>query len=97
MNEQTIKFKIKGLPTDKAYSVLPFGRRMEFHPAIAAFKVGAKSIHLSQKRQTYAKAIREALDLYEVDQYLCQFYCSDNYKDDSFEFFYTTKAKGTEL
>lgn len=93
MNEPIIKFKIKGLPTDKKYNLLPFGRQIEYRFALAAFKVGAKSIHLSQKRQTYTRAIREAIDLYDVDQYFCRFYCDINYKDDTFEFFYTKKAK----
>jgi len=90
--QQIIKFKIKGLPEDKEYVALPFGRRIEFRHIIADFKAKAKMIHLSQKRQTYNKAIREAIDLYDVDQYFCQFSCNDNVKDDSFEFFYTTKG-----
>jgi len=94
------KFKIKGMPKDGDYKNMVFGRRMEFNHVLArlgverfeAFKAGAKSIHLSQKRQSYAKAIREAIDLYNVDQYYCSFYCDENVKDDSFEFWYTTKT-----
>ena len=90
--QQIIKFKIKGLPKNKEYVALPFGRRLEFDFAIGTFKAKARKVHLSQKRQTYSKAIREAIDLYNVDQYFCKFSCNDNVKDDSFEFFYTTKG-----
>lgn len=87
----TIKFRIRGLPTDKEYIALSFGNQIKFRRIIEEFKAGAKMIHISQKRQTFTKAIREAIDLYDVDQYFCQFHCNDNYKDDTFEFFYTKK------
>lgn len=91
MANQIRKFKIDGLPKDSEYNGLSFGRQLEHAPAIAAFKAKAKKVHLSQKRQSYTKAIREAVALYNVDQYFCQFHCSTECKDDTFEFYYTTK------
>ena len=90
-NTQVTKFKINGLPKDKGFSQMPFGRQIEHYPAIKAFKASAKTIWLSQKRQSYTRAIQEAIRLYDVDQYYCSFNNSPSYKDDSFEFFYTTK------
>ena len=87
-----LKFRIRGLPTDKEYVALSFGRQIEFRRKMEEFRTNAQMIHISQKRQTYTKAIKEAIDLYDVDQYFCRFYCNDNYKDDTFEFFYTKKA-----
>ena len=89
-----IKFRIRGLPTDKEFVALPFGRQIEFRRVMEEFRTNAQMIHISQKRQTYTKAIKEAIDLYDVDQYFCRFHCSDNYKDDTFEFFYTKKEFG---
>lgn len=82
------KFKIKGLPKDKEFAGMPFGRQIEHYKAIKAFKDECKSVHLSQKRKSYTKAIKEAIDLYNVTEYYCEFYCSPDYKDDSFEFWY---------
>ena len=95
MAETIRKFKINGMPKDKDYNALPFGRRVEFNATLAAFNAKAKSIHLSQKRRSYTKAIREAIDLYNVDQYYCSFDCDENVKDDSFVFWYTTKQETT--
>ena len=90
-NTKVTKFKINGLPKDKDFSQMSFGRQLEHLPAIQAFTANAASIWLSQKRQSYVKAIQEAIRLYDVDQYYCSFHCSLNYRDDSFQFFYTTK------
>jgi hypothetical protein len=87
-NDPITKFKIKGLPKDSEYAALPFGRRIEYARAIEAFKASAQSTYLSQKRQSYTKAIREAIKLYGVTQYYCRFYCNANVKDDSFQFWY---------
>lgn len=85
------KFKINGLPKDKDFASMPFGRQIEHYAAIRQFKHGANVTWLSQKRQSSSKAIKEAIKLYDVDQYYCSFNNSPNYRDDSFEFFYTTK------
>ena len=52
------------------------------------FKATAKVTHLSQKRQTYQKAIKEAIALHDVKEYYCEFYNESQCKDDSFEFWY---------
>lgn len=82
------KFKINGLPTDKVFNAQAFGQQLAGLKMIEAFKKTAKVIHLSQKRQSYTKAIKEAIALYDVKQYFCTFHCDAMCKDDSFEFFY---------
>ncbi len=82
------KLKIAGLPKERDYNAMPWGRQLEYRKAIEAFKATAKVTHLSQKRQTYAKAIREAIDLLGAAEYYCEFHCSPTCKDDSFEFWY---------
>lgn len=82
------KFKIKGMPTDKQFADLPFGRQIDGLRTIKAFKAECKSTHLSQKRQSYQKAIRDAVKLLRATEYYCDFYCDANVKDDSFEFWY---------
>lgn len=86
------KFKIKGMPKDKEFNALPFGRQIEGLRTIQQFKAENKSIHLSQKRKSYTKAIREAIDLYNVEEYFCQFLSGSEAKDDSFEFWFKPKA-----
>ncbi len=85
------KFKIKGMPSDKEFAGMPFGRQIEHWRTIAAFKETAKSVHLSQKHRSWKTVLAEAKKLYEVDQFFCEFFASEFYFDDSFEFFYTTK------
>lgn len=87
------KFKINGLPTDTEFGRLPFGRQVELAAKIKEFKSSAQVIHLSQKRQSYIKAIQVARKLYRVDQYYCQFHNSPAYKDDGFAFFFTAKPE----
>ena len=86
------KMKIAGLPREKDFNALPFGRQYEWNAKIAEFKAGAKKVHLSQKRQSYHKAIRDAVALYDVAEYYCVFECGSDCKDDSFEFFYKGKS-----
>jgi hypothetical protein len=72
---KTRKFKITGM---KDY---------DFNK-VKDFKAGCKSIWLSQKRQTYQKAIKEAVALHDVKEYYCEFYNEPQCKDDVFEFWY---------
>ena len=88
MSTKIRRFKIKGLPTPKELEALPFGRQIDHLQAIRAFKGICQSTHLSQKRQTYQKAIREAVRLLGANEYYCEFYCDSEMKDDSFEFWY---------
>jgi len=91
---EIIKFKIRSMPDCKTYNALPFGRQIEFNEALKTFKENARCMHLSQKRQTYTKAIRDAIALYDVDEYYCRFYADKKrFFDDSFEFYYTTKTQ----
>lgn len=87
-NDKIRKFKINGMPTEKEFKGMPFGRQIEHLRTIEAFKASCKSVHLSQKRQTYQKAIREAIALYNVTEYYCDFLCGQYAKDDSFQFWY---------
>ncbi len=88
MSVKIRKFKIKGLPSDKEFSTMPFGRQIEHFRAIEAFKAACRSTHLSQKRQSYSKAIRDALKLHNATEYYCEFYNDSMTKDDVFEFWY---------
>ena len=91
---EIIKFKIRSMPDCKTFNALPFGRQIEFYEALKTFKENALIVHLSQKRQTYTKAVRDAIALYNVDEYYCRFYADKKrFFDDSFEFYYTTKPQ----
>ena len=86
------EFKINGIDiTDKQYNSLPFGRQIEFHKKIQEFKSRAKKIHVSQKRTTHTKAMREFKDLHKAVEWFTQYEDSPTCRDDSFEVFYTTK------
>lgn len=85
---KTRKFKITGMPLEREYNAMPFGRQLEHHQKIKDFKATAKVTHLSQKRQTYQKAIKEMVALNDVKEYYCEFYNEPQCKDDSFEFWY---------
>jgi len=41
---------------------------------------------------THAKAVKEFLELNNVDEYYYATHDSENYRDDTFEIFYTEKA-----
>ena len=88
MSEKIRKFKIKGLPTPVEFAAMPFGRQIEHFRAIDQFKAACKSTWLSQKRQSFTKAIREAIKLHNATEYYCDFYCDSMMKDDVFEFWY---------
>jgi hypothetical protein len=88
MRAKIRKFKINGLPSQTELAAMPFGRQIEHLRKIEEFKKGCKSIHLSQKHQSYNKAIREAIQLYAVTEYYCDFHCDADMKDDTFEFWY---------
>lgn len=86
------KFKIKGFPKVAEFNAMPFGRQIEWHKKIQEFKAKAKDTHISQKRITNAKAIREFIDLYNVDEYYCEFHDSPDYRDDTFQVWYMEKT-----
>jgi hypothetical protein len=88
MSSKIRKFKIKGMPKDRELAAMPFGRQIDHLRVIQAFKAECKSTYLSQKRQSYRTAIRDAVKLLGATEYYCEFYCDANCKDDSFEFWY---------
>ena len=84
-----VKFKIPSLGiTDTQLAGLPFGRQIEYRKKIEAWKFDAIMGYVSQKRTSYTKAIREFVKLYNVKEYYCSFHASDDYFDDSFEFYW---------
>lgn len=91
-SDSVVRFKIAGLPTDKQYNALPFGRQIEHRNAIAAFKARAKSVYVSMKHRTFASALRDARSLYNATEYYCTTHDSANYRDDSFEFWFVSAS-----
>jgi len=88
-----IKFKIKSLGiTHKEFNSLVFGRQIEYYPKFAEFKAKAKTTHVSQKRTTHAKAVKDFIKLYDVDEYWYSYQDGEFIRDDSFEVFYTVKT-----
>lgn len=82
-------FKISQLGiSDKEYHKLPFGRQLEYAKRIQEFKSKAKTNHVSIKRKHYKRALKEFIDLYNVNEYWCSF----SLQDDSFEIYYTTNS-----
>jgi hypothetical protein len=88
MHEKIYKFKLKGFPSEAEFKAMPFGRRIEWFQKIEQFKKEAKVAGVSQKRQPYAKAIREFVKLYRPTEYFTSFYSSPDYWDDGFEVWY---------
>lgn len=82
------KIKINGIPKD--YDKMPFGRQIEYRRVIEAFKSESKKTWISQKRISSGKALKDAIKLYEAKEYYCNINDSENYRDDSFEFWYKT-------
>lgn len=87
----TRKYKIRGIPTDKELSAMPFGRQLEHTRTISAFKAGAQSRWVSIKRRSAAAAIKEAVSLEGASEWYCEYRDEPTYRDDSIQFFYKTK------
>lgn len=81
-------YKINGLPKEKEFNQMPFGRKIEHFRAIDAFKAGAKSVHISQKRRSTAAAIKEFKDLYKPTEYFYSEHIGPDYRDDSIQIWY---------
>jgi len=88
MADKIRKFKIKNFPSERDFAKFSFGQSLDYIRGFEKFKAENKSIHLSQKHQTYNKAIKEAIALYNVSEYYCDFYCNSDRKDDSFQFWF---------
>lgn len=73
---------------EKDFNILPFGRQIEYFKKIEEWKKAAKRIHISQKRCSTAKALKEFKDLYRPTEYFFVDNQTANYKDDSIEIWY---------
>jgi hypothetical protein len=78
-------FKIAGMPKDKEYNQMPFGRQIEFRGKIQEFKDTAQSNHFSTKGKSFKAALKEFLNLYKPKEYFCLDTETPTYKDDSVE------------
>lgn len=80
-----------GIPTDKELNAMPFGRQIEYIRRIQAWQEGKKKAYVSQKRQSFAKAIKEFKDLYQPSEWYTRTKPknkSPNYYDDGIEIYY---------
>lgn len=80
------------LPKDKDLNAMPFGRQLEHIKVIKKWKETAMSVLISQKKQSFAKAMKEFKDLYLPTYWFTSAVSkkdSPNYYHDSFEVFYT--------
>jgi hypothetical protein len=83
----TIICKINGVPDN--YATMIFGRQLEFRHKIAEFKASAKSTWLSQKRQSWRKALKEFKALHNPTEYYASFSANKpDHWDDTFEIWY---------
>ncbi|TXH15391.1 MAG: hypothetical protein E6R03_07230 [Hyphomicrobiaceae bacterium] len=87
----TRRYKIRGMPTDKELSAMPFGRQLEHIKTLAAFKAGAQSRWISIKRRSAAAAIKEAVSLEGASEWYCEYRDEPMYRDDSIQLFYKPK------
>ena len=71
------RYRIKGIPKETQFRKMSFGQQIEFIRKFEEFKLEAKSAHISQKRTTSEKAIKEFLKLNDVTEYYCTFYESE--------------------
>jgi hypothetical protein len=81
-------YKIFGLPADKQYNAMPFGRQIEHQRAFEAFRATAKSVHFSAKGKSTKKAFREFKALYLPTQWFMVDSDKPGYHDDSFQVWY---------
>ena len=88
-----IKHNIKGLPKQAELKSMTFGRYIDEAKKIKAFIADekTKSVGLSIKRQSVAKAFAEFKDLYEPAVFFARFHNGKNIKDDVFTVYYQTK------
>jgi hypothetical protein len=88
-NKPYVIKNIASVPSD-LFS-MPFGRQIEYHKVLHGFinNPETKKTYLSQKRQSYKKAIKEFVKLYEPKSYyIPKFNSSSNCFDDSFVVYY---------
>lgn len=85
MTGRVTKIKIAGVPKEKDYNALSFGRKMEYRHKIAEFQATARTTHVNQKRNSSVKAWQEFLKLYEVTEYYAVYNNSPTCRDDSYQ------------
>lgn len=73
---------------EKYFNILPFGLQIDYLKKIEDWKKQAKSIYISQKSRSTAKAIKEFKDLYRPTEYFFVDRQTANYRDDSIEIWY---------
>lgn len=81
--------RIDGVPSERDYNALPFGRQLEHRAAIEAFKATAKSTHVRAKDRSTVAAFREFKRTYKPTQWFAVNRDAHMYHDDSFEVWYT--------
>jgi len=79
------------IPKDRDLNKMVFGRQIEYIKKIHEWKKGAKKVYLSQKRQTFSKAIKEFKNLHKPKNWFTPTKNkkdSPNYWDDGIEVYY---------
>ena len=91
----TYSFQLKGEKVKpKEVNSLSFTDKWEFTKRVNAWKETdrVQTVWLSQKRQSFAKAMKEFKDLYQPTEYFVATHtCREAYFDDTFEVFFKTK------
>ena len=82
---------IKNVPNvPDNYPNMIFGQQLNYRRALTDYINGAEKIFLSQKRQSYKKAIKDFVSLHKPkNYYIPGFYSDDSQYDDSFLVYYT--------
>jgi hypothetical protein len=81
--------KINGVPSERTYNSMPFGRQMDYRGVIQDFKEKSKHIHFSAKHTTTSAAFKEFKRLYQPTQWFAVNHDAHLYHDDSFEVWFT--------
>lgn len=88
--------KIDGMPDERTYNALPFGRQIEFNQSINDFKARAKTIHFSCKRTSTATGFKAFRKLYRPVQWFAVNRDSHMYHDDSFQVWFIAEPVSSE-
>lgn len=87
----TIRFVLPQLGLkDKEYNGMVFGRQIEYARIIRDWKDDpkTKTVHISMKRRSFAKALKEFKDLYKPTAWYVGYWDLADYRDDAVEFFF---------
>ena len=75
----------------KNYTRMPLAQKIEANRIRQNFFKGAIALHISIKRKSVKKALKEFRDLYDVDQFFCTFWNDPDRRDDSVKVWFTRK------